>query len=254
MSDPVCPNGPASTTRALFSLFFGLMFLVCPCATSVSAESKPFVISAIVNEQTHAIAKYVLTEAYARIGLKIRFDDLPGLRALEWADKGITDGDVARIMGTEKKYPRLIRVKVPVIHFKGVAFTKSVNAAIGRWQDLAPYRIGVIRGIRYSTMGTQGMDPFFANDMTHLFSILDKGRIEIAVAVLDAGMIEIHRNFRNSGIRVVGSPLFSAPLYHFLHRRNEPILAELEAALEEMTGSGDMARLRQQALTDLMNR
>ena len=172
-------------------------------------------ISAIVNEQTHAIAKVVLKEAYKRIGYEVTFDDLPGQRALEWANKGLTDGDVARIAGTEDKFPNLIRVKVPVIHFKGVAFTKSIDRPISRWEDLRGLRIGVVRGIRYSTIGTKGMDPYFANDMTHLFTMLDKDRIEVAVAVLDAGKIEIEKNFKNSGIHVVGSPLYSAPLVSF---------------------------------------
>ena len=228
----------------LIGMFFALSAL--PPGSAEEEERRPskaIRISAIENEQTHAIAKHVLEEAYRRIGYEVRFDDLPGRRALEWADSGLTDGDVARIEGTEHKFPNLLRVKVPVIHFRGVAFAKTVDRPVHCWEDLEGLRIGVVRGIRYSTLGTEGMSPYFANDMTHLFTILDMGRIEVAVAVLRAGQIEIARHFKNSGIRVIGSPLYSAPLYHFVHKKHRELVPRLEAVLSEMTTSGEMQRL-----------
>lgn len=200
--------------RLLMPIFMGVLCFLQTVSFGFSAESpmaaKTLKISAIENEQTHAIAKQVLREVYQRLGYRAAFEELPGQRALEWANSGLTDGDVARIAGTEEKYPNLIRVNVPVIHFKGVAFAKRIDRRVDRWEDLKGLGIGVVRGIRYSTIGTEGMTPIFANDMTHLFTILDRGRIEVAVAVLDAGRIEIAKNFKNSGIHVIGAPLFSA--------------------------------------------
>lgn len=216
-------------------------------------NSRQVTISAIENEQTHAIAKHILIEAYKHIGYQISFDDLPGKRALEWANNGLTDGDVARIEGTEKKFINLIPIKIPIIHFKGVVFTKNIKRNIVQWSDLKGLRIGVVRGIRYSTIGTEGMEPFFANNMTHLFSILNKGRIEVAVAVLDAGIIEIERNYKDSGIHVIGSPLFSSPLYHFVHKKNNHLVAPLEKILLEMTSSGRIEKLKNQVLDQLKN-
>lgn len=231
-----------------------MLLAIVPCvrAHGPASEAKPLVISAIVNEQTHAMAKHVLREAYARMGIGIRFDDLPGRRALEWANSGRTDGDVARIEGTETKYPNLVPVGIPVIHFDGVAFSKDSRIRINTWEDLRGRRIGVVRGIRYSAIGTEGMAPYFANDMTHLFTILDKGRIEVAVAVRDAGKIEIAKNFNKSGIRVCGPPLYSAPLYHFLHKRNRSIAEKLASILGRMTASGEMETLWRQAFERLL--
>lgn len=245
---------------ARFAVICAICFLAfLPAVTPAFSKEGPagdksVVISAIINEQTHAIAKHVLKAAYAGIGYSVTFDDLPGQRALEWANSGLTDGDVARIRGTEEKFPNLVRVKVPVIYFKGVAFARSMDRSIEMWDDLRGLRIGVVRGIRYSTIGTMEMDPYFANDMTHLFAILEKGRIEVAVAVLEAGKIEIEKNFRDSGIHVVGSPLYSAPLYHFLNVRNTRLVGPLEKALSEMTASGEIDRIREKALRELMRR
>ena len=237
----------------LFGMFLFLSAAPFGRAEENQPDPKRIRISAIENEQTHAIARHVLEEAYSRLGYEVRFDDLPGRRALEWADSGLTDGDVARIQGTENSFPNLLRVTVPVIHFKGVAFSKTVDRPIREWEDLRGLRIGVVRGIRYSTQGTKGMSPFFANDMTHLFTILDKGRIEVAVAVLRAGQIEIARNFKESGIRVVGSPLYSAPLYHFVHAGRRNLVPKLEAVLSEMTASGEMECLWQEKFHALIH-
>jgi ABC-type amino acid transport substrate-binding protein len=193
------------------------------------------VISAIENEQTHAIAKEVLREAYRRIGYGVQFQFLPGQRALESANDGVLDGDVARIAGTEYEYPNLIPVPTPIFYFQGFAFTKSVTRQIDSWNDLKGLRIGIIRGIRYSTIGTKELNPFFAEDMTHLFKLLNQNRIQVAVAVLDSGKIETYKNFRNSGIHATGKPLYASPLYHFLHRRNEYLIKPLNDILKCMT-------------------
>ena len=238
----------------LASVFFlpGIILFWSISAQAVSP--RVLEISAIENEQTHAIAKEVLREAYERLGCQANFILLPAQRALIWANEGKTDGDVARIAGTEKKYLNLMPVPTPVTFFNGVVFTKTVTKPIREWSDLMGLRIGIIRGIRYSAIGTQNMHPFEAKDMTHLFTLLDTGRIEVAVAVREAGLIEIERNFKNKGFHLMtGPPLFSAPLYHYLHLKNKDLIAPLDAVLTKMVVEGDFDLIHKQAFKRLMN-
>lgn len=201
------------------------------------------VLSAIQNEQTHFIATEILKKAYQKIGCDIRFSFLPGTRAIEYANQGLTDGDVARIYDTGEKYPDLIRVDVPIIRFTAVAFTKSVKRKIDSWEQLKGLRVGIIRGIRYSFIGTDGLKPFYAKDMTHLFRLLDQGNIEVAIAGLDAGEIEIERKYKKSGIRVAGSSLYSGELYHFVHKKNRKLVGTLKRTLDEMDESGEIKKI-----------
>jgi ABC-type amino acid transport substrate-binding protein len=219
-----------------------------------STAAQTAVISVIANEQTHELVKPVVHEAYRRIDYTVVFDPLPARRALEWANDGVTDGDLARIEGTERKFPNLIRISTPVIHFSGVAFATAPSRAITEWKDLAGLSIGIVRGILYSEIGTEGMDPIPANDMTHLFKLLKLGRIDVAVAVLDAGRIEIHRNYRGTGIQPVGDPLYVAPLFHYVHVKNGHLVQKLEAALKEMEASGEIEALREQALKEALEK
>lgn len=227
---------------------------IVPAPAADSHEIGRYVtISTIINEQTHAVVKGVLKEAYRRIGYGVVFDDLPAIRALEWANDGITDGDAARIVGTEKAYPHLIPVVTPVLYFRGQAFAKKTVKKISTWDDLADFRIGIVRGIRYAEMGTEGMEPFPANGMTHLFSLLDNDRIDVAVAVLAAGRVEIEKHFKNRGIYPVGTPLFAAPLYHFVHASRRDLVDPLNRVLLSMTKNGDLERLWEQARIELVH-
>lgn len=239
--------------RLLFYTFLLFFLSLQHLDAAENSFPKTLVISAIENEQTHAIAEKVLFEAYRRIGYRVVFDYLPAQRALEWANRGITDGDAARIRGTEKNFSNLIPVPTPVMEFQGVAFTKNIIRPINSWEDLRNLKIGVIRGIQYSTIGTRGMQAFFAKDMTHLFKLLDLGRIDVAVAVLEAGQVEISRNFKNSGIHTGGAPLYSAPLYHFLNVRHADIVNKLESALNEMEKQGVIEKIHNKTFDALMN-
>ena len=226
-------------------LFF---VFIQPC----HARSKPLRITGIENEQTHAMAAEILKIAYQKIGCRITVDVMPGRRSLAMANNGDSDGDIARILGTENAFPNLVRVPTPIIWFTGAVFSKTVNKSIRSWEDLKGLRIGIIRGVRYSRMNTQGMAPFFAENMHHLFRLLTQDKIEVAVAVLKAGQIEINKNFKDRGIRVIGRPLTIMPLYHFVHKSHKTLVPRLDAELSAMKTRGEMAGILDQAFNDLM--
>jgi ABC-type amino acid transport substrate-binding protein len=230
-----------------------LQALVSPAFGQQGAgKTEPIVISAIENEQTHELAKEVVREAYERIGLSVVFDDLPARRALIWANSGKTDGDLARIDGTEKKFPGLIKIPTPVTAFKGVVFTRKIKQHISSWEDLKGLSIGVITGIRYSEIGTKDLNPVFATDMPHLFKLLAKDRIDVAIAVGDAGRIEIHRNFKEDKIHIIGRPVFEAPLFHFVNEKNKDLAPRLGAVLREMMENGEIQSIHEKALQKAM--
>ncbi|MBF0381151.1 MAG: transporter substrate-binding domain-containing protein [Magnetococcales bacterium] len=236
---------------SLWAIFFAL-----PKANAEDAKQNlapAVLLSAIENEQTHTIASAILIEAYKRVGYRAEIDFLPARRALEWAASGRRDGDVARIAGTEKSFPNLIPVPTPVVYFKGVAFAKTdLKRDITNWDDLKGLDIGVIRGIRYSTIGTKGMQPLFAKNMGHLFTLLNGGRIDVAIAVQDAGVVEVNRNFADSGIHIVGKPLYSSPLFHFVHKQNSQLIPLLDSELKKMREQGESKEIYNRVLRLLM--
>jgi len=57
----------------------------------------------------------IAREAFRRCGYTLKLQTLPAERALHHADKGITDGELARIKGMEDIYPNLVRVPEKLI-------------------------------------------------------------------------------------------------------------------------------------------
>jgi polar amino acid transport system substrate-binding protein len=53
------------------------------------------------------ISRIVLSEAYSRLGIDIKIQELPGLRALIYANEGSTDGELFRAEGVEREYQNL---------------------------------------------------------------------------------------------------------------------------------------------------
>lgn len=214
-----------------------------PELTFAVENKKDFYITGIQNEQTHAIAKRVIEVAYQKMGYKVRFQLFPGHRSIVMTNNGESDGDIARIKGTDKKYTDLVVVPTPVIEFHGVVFTKTITKEINDWSELKGLRIGIIRGIRYSEIGTRGLSPLFAEDMTHLFKLLDQERIQVAIATSKAGQIEVSKNFKKSSIHTIGRHLYSGPLYHFVHKRNQAIVTPLNTILQEMEKRGEIKKI-----------
>jgi len=210
--------------------------------------NKTIMLSAIENEQTHSAAIEILREAYKRIGYSVTFELLPAKRSLTQANTGKTDGDVARISGTEKKFTNLIPVPTPIILFQGGVFTKEVKKKIKKWDDLNGLMVGIIRGIRYSEIGTRGMDRITAKDMTHLFKLLDTGRIDVAVAVIRAGKNELSNNFKGSKIHLIGKPIFKAPLYHFINKKESDLVPILDKAIQDMRNEGMLEKIYDRSL------
>ncbi len=244
-------------------LIAGLFLLSAAVSAAVSpagspafgqqAGGRPKIISAISNEQTHELAKDVVRAAYEKIGFTVEFNDLPARRALEWANAGKTDGDLARIDGTEKLFTNLIKISTPVTEFKAVVFTRNIKRDISSWEDLKGLSIGIIGGIRYSDIGTKDLNRILAKDMSHLFKLLSKDRIDVAVAVLDAGKIEIYKNFKEEQIHIIGDPVFSAPLFHFVHKKNKDLVPQLEAAFQEMMKNGEIKSIREKAFNKALS-
>ena len=207
-------------------------------------------ITGLAGDHVHFLVSEVLREAYRRLGCEVRFEYYPGNQSLIWANQGISDGDVARIAGTED-VTDLVRVPTPVYQIEQVAFTKSVKRPVKQWGDLKGLSIGVVEGIRITALATEGLERMMAKDIEHLFRLLVHDRVEVVAMDRHSGELEIARHFSGSGIHVLGQPLSSMPLYHMLNRRHEKLVPLLDAVLREMAAKGEIEALQRAAILRL---
>lgn len=220
-----------------------LLFHLFSANASTLPQEQTLTISAAQKIWVHSLAKSLIEEAYKKLHITANFSWYPAQRSLEMANSGQTDGEVARIAGTEDVFTNLCRVPTPLFTFKAVAFSKNKALKIQEWADLKGLRIGIIRGIRYSEINTKDMSPYFAEDVTHLFRLLNSGYISVAIATERAGNLELLNRFSESGITRVGSPLLQMPVYHFLHRKHERLIPQINAILLQMKSNGEIEQI-----------
>jgi len=180
-------------------------------------------------EFKHRPSHAIIKEAYKRLHIDIELLYLPAERSLWAANNDIIDGDVARIIGMEKEYPNLLRVKIPVTHTVLYACVKNITFKVEGWQSLKPYRIVHLRGAKLIENNLKNFHTETVTTIEQAFTMLEHGRVDVVVA---AEITEELRNYPN--IKALMPELYSFPVYHYLNKKHANLIAPLEAILTEM--------------------
>ena len=186
------------------------------------------------------ICEYILMEAYDQIGVELIITPYPRVQSLETSNEGRTDGELFRIDGIEKIYTNLLKIPVPIYWVEGTVFTKDTDLIVTGWESLAPYRVGVQRGIKFIEDGLNTVPdlvPMMVEDSFQLFRILEAGRVDLAVSSRLTGL-SISGKLGFTEIRPLSPPLSTFPVFHYLHRKNADLLPRITAVLEEMESRG----------------
>ena len=203
-------------------------------------ESLDISISYCEFHTTHKFAVETVREAYRRIGMKPKFVAFPCKRSLSEANSGRFSAEVARILDISEQYPNLIAAESPTITIEAVVVTKNIKRDISHWSDLNGLRIGIIRGEQYAERGTEAMNVYFANDHNGLLKSLLHDEIDVAIVIRrDFELIMRSTDFFGENIHIIGKPIFSAPLYHLVHKNNRELLLRLNPVFKEMWDSGE---------------
>lgn len=212
---------------------------ICP-----SAMAEVMIFSSIEGTPDNEISRRVLAEAYGRLGIDIIVDEFPGLRALVYANEGITDGELFRAKGLDDEYPNLIQIHIPINTVEAVVITKGLHFEVADWQSLKPYRVGIQAGVTFIESGVDQVDGLIVyrvKESTQLFGMLDEKRINAAV-VPRIIALEALAEFKD--ITILDPPLLSLPLFHYLNKKHAKLVPELEAVLKSMQDEGEIQRIR----------
>ncbi|MBL4615765.1 MAG: transporter substrate-binding domain-containing protein [Magnetovibrio sp.] len=204
----------------------------------------------------HQIASQAIQEAYKRIGYSVEFTWLPTRRSLITANAGECDGEMMRISGVNRTFSDLIQVKVPINQLQGVAFMKHAQEqdtpTITSWKDLHSLGTYTILGELYAERGTRDMVVGQVRTYKQLFTMLEKGHIDVGIGIREVGIVELSKNFADTNIHPHGEVLANSPMYHYVHKSRRHLIEQLETALNEMTSSGVLQSLNAAALRRLI--
>jgi ABC-type amino acid transport substrate-binding protein len=195
----------------------------------------------------------ILKEAYKRIGYDIEVTWVNGAEALENSNSGNVDAELQRIDGISRKFSNLVQVRIPINYLQGAVFVKDASFPVSGWYSLKPYRIGIVKGIIFAKLGTDGMDVKEAGSYDGLLTMLDNGEIDVAVMPRINGLVAMQKEGFED-IKELEGILETLFLYHYVHKKNSALVPGLEKELKQMLLDGTTRRLRDAAYDELLQR
>jgi len=199
------------------------------------------------------IATRILTEAYARLGITLKVEVMPGERSLVSANTGITDGELYRKDGIDKLYPNLRVVPIPLMQYEIVAFCRCVPFAVNGWASLKPYRIGFVKGIKIIEQNTVGMQIEPVGTLKQAFLKLELGRTDLVVTNRASGIATLRSEHLNDVI-VLQPTLADFPVYHYVSKSYEDLVPKLTEVLLQMKKEGKLERIQREILSEFNDR
>ncbi len=143
------------------------------------------------------------------------------------ANRGIDDGELARIGGLQKKYPNLIQVPETFLTVDMVLYSKNYpDFIVDGWDSVASHSLAIISGWKI-------MEKNFAKlgDRVDFIAYSNWSGL---------GYIKTH-NIKN--IKLLEPPLARPEFYVYLHKKHEAIVPQLAEAIKTMKTDGTLQTL-----------
>lgn len=221
-------------------------------ATFANAEPYKFVRIEAAAEQI--VGEVLLTEVYKRAGIEMTITPMPGKRALAEASSGQMDGETLRVFALGENVKTLIRVPTPLSDLKTVAFAKEGHdITLNDPADLNDYANVLVSGVLHTEAIAEGVsDVTEVRLMKLMFPMLQKNRADLALTSALGGKGFLKKE-NITDVVLVEPPLKTLKLYHYIHESKADIVPQIDAVIQEMTASGDLARIRRKAEDDYLN-
>ena len=193
----------------------------------------------------------VATEAFRRIGVKIKSVKLPAERGLLNANQGIEDGEMLRVSGLDKIYHNLIMVPEKIMDGYFVGFSKKNIDLSAGWSALAPYSVVFINGWKILEKNVPPKTNVVkVRSAALLFPMLELDRADI-VLYEEWGGLYLLANYKHTKIIELKPPLASRELFMYLNKKHQDLVPKVADALKQMKADGTYRKIMDHVLTPL---
>lgn len=218
-------------------LFFGFL-----ASDLLASEKKTLLIDGPAERPAAMYMQNVLEMAYSELGYQLSYSSVPLARSYIEADHGKLDGLRGRVEDIEFDFPNLIQLPVPLLSFDLILVIDEKQCTGCDLKDLN--NVGSVRGFR-------ALDNFLENtalpfeivrftSQSQTIEMLISGKIQgaiVAEAMLTDASIENIDHWRTF-------PLTKVDIYHYLHKKNQGLVAPLTDILNQMDKNGELAKLK----------
>lgn len=189
----------------------------------------------------------IMTEAYRRLGITIEVRRFAAELATQRSSSGAVDGEVLRLDGLDQRYPDLVQVPVPVSLLEVAVYSRDSTRHVTAWQDLTGLNVAAVRGVTAVERAIGDLHVRQVDTYAELYPLLVRGEVDAIIApVLQTRLtLGTTRGVYRNGL--LGTYL----LYHYLHRKNAALVAQVEPVLKTMLLDGTIARIQAAQLAAL---
>ncbi len=242
--------------KKLKQLFASIIIFITVTSLSAKDFQREIVLADSGQIFLNTVVQEVGTRAFGKYNIKFSLMTYPSARALRTANFGDVDGDAYRVFDlhdkTGGKYPNLIRVDFPYISIHFTAFVKDKDIRITGWEDLANYRVAVIRGNKTMEFHMNKFVPRERQADVHsykqAFAMLLRDRVDIVVGKPIVGASYV----KNNNIYMTGKFQIQ-DIYMYLHKKHKQLIPKIEIELRKMKESGELQNIENMVRNSLMN-
>ena len=250
-------------------IFVTLTLLLVPYLASAGSAEKQHASKVITlgtwshspfsNPNQQGLLDKLMQTAFKRCcNLSVLLKTLPAERSLINANTGLMDGElprIANISGPNGKYPNLLQVNESVLPTTFVAFTKDPKIKINQWHELKNYRVGIIRGWKILERNiTNYRSLVKVKSSEKLFSILNKGRVDVVIYNRLAGIITLNK-MDSHDIYGAKSETFKTSkdkFFLYMHHKHKALVPKLEKILLLMKKDGTYHDIYRKSLANFL--
>ncbi len=196
----------------------------------------------------------MLRAVYAKLNIRLEFEDVPGKRALALSSAGEVDGEIQRIGTLSRDYPTLVQVTPAINYIEPAVFTTKLHFDVAGWNSIRDYSIGIVRGVGSSEAGTRGMAQVTATtSLESMVKMLDADRFDVMVTDLFSGRVAVRKLNLEARIYPLSPPLERIHIYHYLHERHRDLVPKVGNVIAQMEANGELATLREALVKQVLS-
>ena len=220
-----------------------------------SSQAQPVIrLARIADIPDQFVGGEMLRAVYAKLNIKLEFEDVPGKRALALSSAGEVDGEIQRIGTLSRDYPTLIQVTPAINYIEPAVFTAKLHFDVDGWNSIKDYSVGIVRGVGSSEAGTRGMDRVTATtSLENMVRMLDADRFDVMVTDLFSGLVAVRKLNLQARIYPLSPSLERIRIYHYLHERHRDLVPKVGKVIEQMEASGELATLREALVKQVLS-
>lgn len=187
----------------------------------------------------------VLSQAYAQLGIPVRFVMVPLLRSLVMWNNGSLDAVSFKLL--DEGLSQAIKIPVAINYEEIVVFANNPEIKAQTYAGLQNYTVGYLGGVQILEDRLRDLPKTdVARSLDSLFKKLDAGRTDI---VIDSRYsLCVAKRLGLQKVFLVEPGLEKRLGYHFIHQRHAGLAKSIERVLQQMEVEGTIKRIHEEVM------